>query len=306
MKKKSAYLITKPIQYINATNIPDNNNKDCFIIDDFRDSRVFFENISKHSLFWERKYYLRKRIDFYIFILRNKRKYKNIYMDSDQGFLAFIFSLIALPLNIYTYEEGYGSYRKLRDELNLMEKFKINIYQLLGSNNWLGGGTFTKGIFLYSPQAFSNLIPTNKKKIYPLKRNFIEHANSLLELRYLFDSEILDIINNCDVFLYLSSWEINAEVFDIIKQYPDYFKIIKPHPNIKNNIRYDNFDYVLNSILPVELYIYQISIRCNDLIIVHENSSSLIYIQNIKYTEINLSEGDQSYLTYNKIRKLLS
>lgn len=41
MAKKSAYLITKPLQYINATNIPDKNKKICFLIDDFKDSEFF-------------------------------------------------------------------------------------------------------------------------------------------------------------------------------------------------------------------------------------------------------------------------
>lgn len=306
-QKKSAYLITKPLQYINATNIPDDNNKDCFIVDDFKGSKIFYENISKKSSYWDEKYYLQKRRNFYIFILKNKRKYKNIYMDSDQGFLAFIFSLIVLPIKIYTYEEGYGSYRELRDGTKLIEKIKINIYKLLGSNNWFGGGTFTKGMFLYHPESFNNLVPKNKKKIYPFRKNFIDHANLLMkELGSLFDSKILDIIKNRDVILYLSSWEINVEVYNIIEQYPGHFTIIKPHPNIKNNIKLDNFDYILNSILPAELYIHQILMRCKNLIIVHENSSSLIYVGNIKCTEINLKVADHSFIIYNKIRELLS
>ena len=49
MKKKSCYIVTKPIQYINATNIEDDNDKDCFITDTFFDANKFAKEMQKKS-----------------------------------------------------------------------------------------------------------------------------------------------------------------------------------------------------------------------------------------------------------------
>jgi hypothetical protein len=298
---KSAYLITKPIQYVNATNIPDKNKKDCYIVDNFIDSRNFYLKVKEFSNIWDNVYFINSRDEFYKLIVRSKYLYNKVYLDSDQGFKALIFSLLIQPINIYTYEEGYGSYLYLRNPKKIKDLAKIKIYKLIGCYNWFGGNFYTKAHYVYKPLIHKILIPENAKPVLKLDSNIIEKSYALPEIYNQLNELKLDKFTNKNVILYLTSWELNEKVYEVIETYSNFITLIKPHPHIScDEKKISKFDYILNTNLPAELVIDKLQTFCTKLIIVHENSSALLYFTHAKFNVINISESS-AQLRFNEV-----
>lgn len=288
---KSAYIITKPMQYINATNIFDKNIKDCLIINEFSGVEAFMQNVSKNTDYWNNIILFDSRTSAYKYLIKHRGDYDKLFLDMDQGLVTTLYLFRLLPLKIYTYEEGYASYIKLRDDKKIKEKLKIMLYYLFGCRNWFGGCVFTKGIYLYHPNVLKNLIPEVHKNLYCFKKPFLEHVNELKELSYLSEGIDIDKFRDKDVLIYLTGWTLNPKIPMMTKQYGDYYKILKPHPHIKNiSENMCSFDMKINNAMPAELLIVLISKYCNNLLIIHENSTSLLYLEDIKYSAINMEE----------------
>jgi hypothetical protein len=306
MKKKSAYLITKPLQYINATNIPDDLDKDCFLVDYFSDSNIFFKNIQKYSTNWCQILHFKNKYSALFYILNRKKSYEKIFLDSDFGLLYRIILLLYWNVKIYVYEEGFGTYRKkIRESKTLKDKVLLKIDTLLGQN-YIGGYRRTKGIFLYHPEAFSKLVaPSSKKELLNFKTKFHEHLETLHEVSILFPEDLRKRTKGKDVLLFLTSWKIESGYRDILKKYNNHLKILKPHPHIKNNIGIEeDFDITVRNSLPAEILIAELGAYSRSLIVIHQNSSALMYITNIEtIKEINIS--DEKLSTYNEIIKTI-
>lgn len=298
--KKSAYIITKPLQYINATNIPDDLDKDCFLIDLFFNIEDFFKSISRYSTHWKNIKIFKTRYAAILSVIRNRKTYEKLYIDSDYGIvLTFLFFMLG-NIKIYTYEEGFGSYRFIRNNKSIKDKIKSFIYTLLGCKNWIGGNICTTGSFLYFPEAFKKLISV-KKENYLFKNNFITHLNKLVEINQFYDSISFEQYRDQKVVVYLTSWEINSKVNSILKNYLDYIKVLKPHPHIKEQFDTENiYDFIISNSYPAEYFLSQLYNVCKDLVIIHENSSALIYLIPFNIKEINISDSNLK-LNYSKI-----
>lgn len=299
---KSAYIITKPLQYINATNILDENIKDCFLIVTFKNADIFYTNIVKYSTYWENIYYFKNRTKALFNILFRLKKYNKVYLDSDFGFFIRIILLLFFNKNVFVYEEGYGTYRaNIRDKKNIKNKLFLSIDRVLGKN-YIGGFFNTKGIYVYNPDAYLKLVsPNSKKIIFKFKNSFREHLTNYEEFNSIFNFDDINKIEGENVILYLTDWEINDNYINIISQYDGYFKILKPHPHIKNSIRIEkDFDYIIDNFIPAEILIEKILQNSNKLILIHQNSSALIYFSNYdKLKVINIENNDD--ITYTKI-----
>lgn len=307
LMKKSAYIITKPLQYINATNIPDSLTKDCFLIDYFYNTENFYNIIKKYSSHWDNVKIFQSRYSAIFMIIKNKKEYKNLYVDSDYGILITFLFLMLSNIKIYTYEEGYGSYRFIRKNKSLKDKIKSTFYAIMGCKNWIGGNRYTKGIYLYHPNVFRNLIKQNKKELFAFSLPFNVHLNNLSELSFLSQQIKTELYSDKKVLIYLTSWTINPKITTILNKYPDYLKILKPHPHLKSkNVEEYNFDMVYDNSIPAEILISKISQVSKKMVLVHENSSSLIYLNSDQITTINISESTIENHQYNTIMKQLN
>jgi hypothetical protein len=307
MMKKSAYIITKPLQYINATNIPDDSIKDCLLINNFQNTEGFSENIKKYSSRWNKVIVFKNRFVALLFILFKRNKYEKLFIDSDFGTLNRIILLFLYSISVYVYEEGFGNYRKtIRTRKTLRDRLLGKIDNFLGSKH-IGSFYLTKGIYLYNHNAFLNLVsPINRKQLLQFKSNFQQHLTSLPEISILFPTHILKKIKEKDVLLYLTSWEVNQKYLEIIQNYPKHIKILKPHPHIKNKTGIERyFDITITNSLPAEILIAEIANNSNSLLIIHQGSSALLYIKNSeKIKEINIDSNTKYIQILEEIKSI--
>ncbi|MGG5905503.1 hypothetical protein, partial [Sphingobacterium daejeonense] len=88
-------------------------------------------------------------------------------------------------------------------------------------------------------------------------------------------------------------WEINPNINEILNRYPNYYKILKPHPHIKEQnlkIFQDNFDLQIRGGNMVEFLISDLLQVSNDLIVVHSGSGALMHFKDAQITEIILEQ----------------
>lgn len=303
MINKSMYVVSKPLQYINATNIPDENVKDCLIVNAFSGADYFYSRVSNDSCYWDKVFYVSDVNEMIKFLMAHKKEYLKLYIFSDQSLKLFLFLRRMAPMEIYTYEEGFGSYRKLRDTRFVFERLKVLVFKIMGTDNWFGSSYFIKGIYLYHPNVFNKLIPENKKSVYPFKKTLGQRMFELEELKYLYRSIDLNEFEGKNVLVYLSSWGLNEKVNSILEEHQQYVKVLKLHPHIKTNLNMNNnFDYVLDNILPSEIFLNLVSKCCRKLLVIHDNTSSLIYLDNNLFEDINIGES-RIRKVYDEIRE---
>lgn len=300
--KRSAYIVTKPIQYINATNIVDDNLKDCLLIDLFSDSDLFYNQIKTGSDHWDRVLLFKNRQSAFNHLIRNRNQYEKLFLDSDQGIVTLYRLFRLRTIRIFTYEEGYGSYRRLRDEGVPFEKLKLLIYRAIHCGNYFGSSYYTQGIILYHPKAFQKLIPENRKALFTFEKSFVQRLMSLKEMAYLYESLDFEKYRDKHLVVYLSTWMVNPQALSILSEFSSFYKVYKPHPHIKkvNGIS-DPFDEVLQGVIPAEIFLLLVSQYCSKLVVIHENSTALLYMSGVNFEEINIGDTT-SRIIYDDIR----
>ncbi|WP_152286910.1 hypothetical protein [Flavicella marina] len=291
VKSKSAYIISKPLQYINATNIIDDCYKDCYIIDSFSDSFSFYNHIKSKSSIWSNVLFRKNRYFALFTVIKRQKSYVKLFLDSDFGILYYImFWFLTKRIKIYTYEEGYGSYRYINDRSSIVSEIKYFIYSKLGCENWIGGNYFTQGAYLYYPSLFKELIDVPENyQVLTFRQTFQRHMQELTDIKFLMSFNNFDFSQE-RVLLYLTSHKINNKINEVIKQYPKYIKIIKPHPHIdEQDNMFDVFDIKIKSCIPAEIVINELLNNGKKLLIIHENSSSLLSFTSTDIQEINIA-----------------
>lgn len=312
MKKKSCYIVTKPIQYVNATNIEDNNDKVCYITNTFSNAGKFALDMENRSKYWDKIFFVESKHKVLFNILRHKSEYSSIYLDSDMGILLRFLLVLLYPVDIYVYEEGLASYASA---LRQPEGKGINFYKFFidffFGKNWSGGSFRTKGIYLYHPEVFKSIVNTNKKKqILSFKQPLINHVNSLDDIKIYYSTEKIDSWRGKNILLYLTSWTINPEYEDIYNLYPDYIKVIKLHPHIDKNSISTNlhqFDYYPDSTMPAEILISLFIEIADTLVIIHEGSAAMLnFVSDKKIIEYNIASTSYKELYMNIKRNFIS
>lgn len=306
--KKSAYIITKPLQYINATNIYDEQIKDCLLIKGFHDFDTFLDSTKKYSTHWGSILIFDTRIKALLHILFRIRRYNKLFIHSDSNLSTRLLLLLLFTIKVFVYEEGYGNYRFLNKTRNysfIKRHIKTLEFKLLGRD---GFGSFikTSGLYLYYPSVFYHLRPDfNKKIVLRFNTDFLSHINSLAEIKNLFPKELENQLIGQDVIIYLVSWNYNLKYKDYLSNYPNYIKILKPHPHrrIKNEIEND-FDIKISNSLPAELLISTLINVARSIVIIHHGSSTLINIHNCKIIDYNIQNG-ATRTEYDTIRSLI-
>lgn len=307
--KLSVYIITKPLQYINATNIPNDSKKICLLIDSFAKSKELLERAKKLSDFWDDLYWFKDRKKAYLYILSNRRKIEKIYTDSDMGGVSRFYLTLVYPIKIILYEEGFGNYRsEIRVKHNNYKRI-FNYFDQLTGGNYLGGFYRTKEIFLYHPHAFYKLVDSNpQKKITQFKNKFYDHLITLREMMNLLPVNLSSEINQKKVIVYLTARKIEGNIFTVIDSYQDYYMILKPHPEFKFDTGIDKyFNKVIDNEIPAELLIVNLlNSDIRELLVLHHGDTTLLNLDNInKFKELNISNNKKVVDSFNKIREVI-
>ncbi len=304
---KSAYIISKPLQYFNVSNIEDDQLKVLFIINGFSTAKLFFEQVKKESLQWNEVYFYDTYDQAFSFIHQNADSFSKIFLDGDYS-LSMLKNLYKLrDKKIFVYEEGVGTYtdqiryvvnKNLFGNVSISKKLKTyftcQILACFGQKNYHGGSSFTDAVYVYDQKKHQQNKPHFKKELKKFKKSFLQHLTEFEERSILSEdySEVLSALTGSEVVLYLTSWSIDPDVRNILQDYEGCKKIIKPHPHIAdkaiNDIRPD-FDYVLPGGNMVEFLINDLCAVVSHLYVVHHNSGALLYFKNhAKITEVRI------------------
>ena len=301
--RRSAFIVTKPFQYINATNISETNIRDLYLIPNFNNFERFYHAVKSKSKIWNHIYVFKTKELALLRLVFFQRRYENVYLDSDFGLLLRILLFLFVGIKIYVYEEGVASYTyNLRNNETLKSRFRSILDRLFLGSTWSGSAYKTVGIYLYHKKAFLKLLNYNigNKSILSFNKSFTDHIFDINEINYLFENINFNKYKGIDVLLYLSAGSINKDVYPIINSYPSYHKILKLHP-FQKDTDFHIFNESIDNSLPAEILIYRLNYYAKSLIVVHESSAAILNIVNdINLFEINIGEkeyaGNFNYL----------
>lgn len=294
----NVFLVSKPIQYFNSTNIEVSGEKILYVIDNFYSSEELLERAIL-SKYWSKCVLMKSFPDAFSDLM--SYKWNNLFIDSDYGYSKHKYLRKFSGRNIFVFEEGLGTYTKdLRNviERNLKltgikSKIKNRIlktcYKLIGNQDYHGGNKFTKGVIIYDIEKHEKVFPKFPKKRYSFAKTFFEHLNNV-DVRKVLYPNPLNIISSRKYILYITSWKIDPEISVILDEYPGYYKLLKPHPHIKEISKdiVDCFDEVIQGGYLVEFLIRDLITLSSDLVIIHNNSASLLYFNEEQFINIRL------------------
>ena len=267
-------------------------------MDCFYQAEDFYKNI-KNQKHWSKTLFVSNSYDAYRW-LKNQVKPKDyLFIDSDYGLRKSLWLSSIKSRNIYVYEEGIAIYwndlLKTGPQNHLIQFF----LKLLGVKEYLGGGIYTKGIIIYDIEKHKRLIREFRKERIQFKRSFLEHLTA-----YQIDNNfnlgntkiIIDRIKTKKVFIYIIGFDYDAEVDLMLEEYPDYVKILKPHPNQKESVNKSQYDFIIDNDVLVELFIIESLKVFDEIIVVHQDSSALEYFNKIEnLTSINIMDKWRSH-----------
>lgn len=289
LDKMDAFVVTKPLQYINVLNIESKNKKVLLLIDLFINAETIFKKIEKSSSYWEELYFFKNMDDALTWIIKNKKNFTTLYIDSDINRKNEFFLLRKLKISVY--EEGLGTYQK--DHYKPRRKFLGNIYlmllRFLGHKNRRGGNKYTKNIIVYFPEFYKEYFKENKKNIMGFRKPFLRHIAECKDVE-VFDNKI-DLSEYIDktVAIYISDWEIDEEAIKILNNISCEKRIIKPHPHQKNLNIIFNEDLFVPGELSAEILILKLMKIAKKIYLISKYSTSTIYyITHPKVEVINL------------------
>jgi hypothetical protein len=309
LNNSSAYIVTKPLQYFNSRNIPDIFVKDLYIIDHFVDFDNFVFSISS-SVYnpWRYIFKFKTKEIALIYILCFKSKYSKVYLDSDFGIVLRFLLFFLKESSICVYEEGFASYSpQLRPVHGIKNFFFTLVDKFQGGFNWSGGYKNTEFIYLYNTKLFTSKVPECQKPLRSFARDFTSNLNEIRELDeyYCEINNLINTFSNKHVFLYLSGYSLNNQIHSISDKYSSYFKLLKPHPNMKI-VEDGKFDLIIRSNILSELIVIKLLDVVDKLILVHEGSFGMLNIP-IDGKIVEYIIGDENFKQYFlDFRKLIS
>ncbi|MDF2832917.1 hypothetical protein [Chryseobacterium indoltheticum] len=285
----SYFVVTKPLQYFNATNISFNveGKKILLIVDSFFDASTFFDNLLQLN-YWNEILFLSDYKSAYKYLSKKIVKADNLYIDSDYGFKKGIRLYSIKTKHIYVYEEGIGSYRNdLRSSQN-GSRIVDFFLKIIGVKEHFGGSRFVRGIYVYDHAKFNNLVPDFKKKLYHFPYTFHDNFSLLRNHLHFQIDYIKEVISKLPkdkiICVYLTSWKYNSGIESFINENKNKneFWLLKPHPHLKSiDIPSQYFDYVMKANIFVEFFFSEIIREGIVFRVYHENSSALQYFPEI-------------------------
>lgn len=278
---KSVFIVTKPLQYINCTNIKrDHDNSVCCICDQFADSAKFFELCVQEGLFGSYRFFKTKEYGL-LYWLFHQRQMNKLYLDSDFGLLTRFALLFFLGVQVFVYEEGYASYQPLRGNKTKKDKFLFAIQRLIRIKNFNGGSCKVSGVYLYNTKKYDLAFSGHNKDLLEFETPFYDAVEKSAVLKELCDGIDWKQFQSKSILVYLSSWSISSKAIEYCKEVDSIdLKILKLHPNIKSTPSdiIEDFDYILPSNIMFEYFYAKVRKIVKSITIVHHNSFAVEYI----------------------------
>ncbi|MGG5905538.1 hypothetical protein, partial [Sphingobacterium daejeonense] len=155
---KSAFIISKPLQYFNVCNIEDFSLKVLIIVNAFNGAEKLFLDIKNKSNYWDEVLFCNNYSEAFYSIRNNS--YDKLYIDGDYSFSMIKELRKFRSIEIFVYEEGIGTYtNNIRNIVqqnkygrgSFFQKIKWSLtsifFKLNGHENYHGGFSGTKGIY---------------------------------------------------------------------------------------------------------------------------------------------------------------
>lgn len=291
--RKNYYLVTTPLQYCNAINIPTEGMNILIFLSAFEGSDALFERI-RISTYWKITYSFNSYDQAFDFINRNVDVEDYLYIDSDYGIRTSLKLSKIKTKEIFVYEEGTGTYRSDLISASHSNKILVKFLRLFGVSEYFGGNRFVQGLYMYDIEKHKKLVPDFNKKRLSFRRNFLDNLE--LIKKDLISKEQRDfykkLVEGRDVHLYLTNWNYNNKIDKILTNIRSELKnenalyLLKPHPHLINS----EFDFVYDSILSnsalVEILLIDFKKFSKSLTVYHEGSSALLYLTDINQKRI--------------------
>lgn len=300
MDKIDLFYCSKPLQYLNAQNIPfkDNSNKKILLlVRNFYQAKEFFENVKRFDCHWDEVISFKSTLGAFLYIFFHR--VKNLYINYDCGTMIGVFYLIK-RINIYLLEEGAATYLDYYFKKNKIRRYIDN---LLGVGSYLGHSTYLKGAFVYYPDFYKerkkvdyDVMSFNCSFIDAIKNNY----DFFIKLSSMKDLYILNI-KNSKILVYVTDWIINNNIINLMEEdlgkYD--FVFIKPHPHIKStDIEICSNIKIVKTNLMMEFIIYKWIENNNSITVLHEGTSAIFYF-NDYIKSIDMSKNRDS--EYNRL-----
>lgn len=281
----NSFLVTKPIQYFNATNINIAGYKICLLVNCFDEAEKIYTALKANSTYWDDIILFNDQEDAITWIINNKSVVNNLFIYADYGIKKYRFlRKVYRLMNVYVYEEGIGNYKGKLRKKGIINKIITKLYSFFGHQELIGGSKYVKGIYLYNSEIHKSVYPNSGKKLMEFNKQFIKHLSDFEDAETFLSEnaiDILDKVKSKKVVLYLSSWNIHPDIENILMTYPGYLTIFKPHPHITDNINISNkFMFKIEGYILVELIISKMLEVTDELIILHHGTSALMYFEN--------------------------
>lgn len=281
---RSAFIITKPLQFMVAVSIIEQENLsgcvDILVVDIFSDAGKFVESYHEISPGWGNMCLFKTHADAYRHA--RKRKYRQLFIDTDCG-IQKAFTLLRQKVassstEIIVYEEGVGTYRS---DLygNPIRRLAVRAF---GAGAAFGGSVFTNRIYVYDPPLYLRQVGRlggSPCKINTNLINFARTNRSILDNLFAVP-EVTPGRQGEPCNLYLTNWGIDKDVTAAIAAKPGVF-FIKPHPHLAH-LSADDSKFmsalVIAAGVPAELLILRLLDNYPNLTVFHHGSSAARYL----------------------------
>ncbi|WPQ60306.1 hypothetical protein SIO70_18335 [Chitinophaga sancti] len=299
---KAVYVIvcTKPLQWFNALNIdfPGQEDRILIVVNSFKDAVIFYNRVKEYDATWSDVIFGQTREDSYALVKQLASQYtiERLYVDCDYGSIGGAYAKLPVS-NLYVIEEGLGPYV---DKVKKGTPKRL-IFKLKGWGAFLGGNSHTKGIYLYNHSYYRHVHKGYKKEILSFRTDFFSALAARRELLEKVAGLELPagVQGGKKVAFYLTAYSINPDVIKFLTENIDQFDniIIKIHPHLANNFRIEDhtdkipaekLTVMSNSVL-AEIIISRLA-EGNELTVVHESSTTCLYVDENSMKVINMGK----------------
>lgn len=288
--RDTVFITTKPLQILVAVSIIKQlgieKSSRLIIIDSFRNAELVCERMA--SAEWSLKNlelaFMKSRREAHSFVSANKTR--NVFIDGDVGVRWFLDLLYLKSFfrnrKINVYEEGLGTYRT-----DIYSNIKKKLFNFFGIGTNYGGCIFTDNIYLYDKCEYLKNFPSLRKKAIGISCGVSDIISNEVEFwSRVFGCDPIVVKNNAECNIYLSSWTIDKEFLKSFRKMSG-DKYIKPHPHIKENLRFE-FSEMISGCTPAEFILMDLVKKYEKVNVFHHGSSVDRYIsaENLEFKKI--------------------
>lgn len=282
------FLVSTPLQYCNAYNIHTDEPKTLVFLGDFHGAELFYKRLCS-NIHWEHRIWFVSYRKLFSYLRKRLNNNDRLFIDSDYG-LQTNFMLSRLKTKeIYVYEEGTGSYRNDLLSARCSNKVFYNLLSLLGNKEHFGGSKWVKGIYLYDHKKHISNVPDFKGSRLSFRKGFVDNLKEVYSeiLSEQEKVEYKNLVKGKSVCMYITNWKYNPLIDDLFRnlketsENEDILFVLKPHPRLEEFSKNFEFDTVLSNSVMVEYILLIFKEFAANLVVYHEGSSALLYLDGI-------------------------